>query len=180
MDEQVYWQLIHDSLQETAGQSEQEEYLIARLKVLNPQEIIGFQLRTDSLMVRSYLSELWCAAYLVKGGCSDDGFEDFRSWLISRGRLAFYTVLEKPDKLAEYISDEADDDNYDFESFAYVAIYAFERKTGKSIYSHLDDRLRDRTAGYVNIDFNWEEDEPASMQAICPALFAARKHLFEH
>ncbi|NML22934.1 DUF4240 domain-containing protein [Pseudoflavitalea sp. G-6-1-2] len=180
MDEQIYWQLIHDSLKETSSQSEQEEYLIARLKVLNPQEIIGFHLRTDSLMVRSYLSELWCAAYINRGGCPDDEFEYFRCWLISRGKLAFYTVLEKPDRLVDYISDEAEEDGYEFESFGYVGVYAFERKTGKSIYSHLDDRLRDKTEGYVDIDFNWEEDDPASMKAICPALFAAREQFFEH
>ena len=180
MDEQVYWQLVHDSLRETSTQEEQEEYLISRLKVMNPQEIIGFHLRTDSLMVRSYLSELWCAAYINRGGCSDDGFEFFRSWLISRGKLAYYSVLEKPDKLVEYISEEADEVGYEFESFGYVALYAFERKTGKSIYSHLDDRLRDKTEGYVDIDFNWEEDDPASMKAICPALFAVREEYFQH
>jgi len=39
MDDTVYWQLIQDSLNETAGEGEQEEYLIDRLKVMNPQEI---------------------------------------------------------------------------------------------------------------------------------------------
>lgn len=174
MDDQVYWQLIQDSLIETDTQEEQEEYLVNRLRVLNPQEIIGFHLRTGSLLVRSYLSELWCAAFINSGGCSDDGFDYFRCWLISRGREAFYTVLEKPDRLLEFTSDTQQEYEYEFEAFGYVAVYAFERKTGKSIYSHIDDRLRDASEGYAPINFNWEEDNPASLKAICPALFAAR------
>lgn len=174
MDTTVYWQLIEDSLKETTEQEEQEEYLVNRLKVMNPQDIIGFHLRTGSLMVRSYLSELWCAAYINNGGCSDDGFEYFRCWLISRGKEAFYTVLEKPDRLLDFAGEEFADYDYEFESFGYVAVYAFERKTGKSIYSHIEDRLRDASEGYAPVNFNWEEDNPDSMKAICPRLFAAR------
>lgn len=174
MDDQVYWQIIRDSIRESESQEEQEEYLINRLKVMNPQEIIGFHLKTGSLMVRSYLSELWCAAYINNGGCSDDGFEFFRCWLISRGQEAFYSVLEKPDRLLEFCSEDPDDYESEFEGFGYVAVYAFERKTGKSIFSHIEDRLRDASEGYAPINFNWEEDNPDSMKAICPALFAAR------
>jgi hypothetical protein len=28
----------------------------------------------------------WGAAYLANGGCSDDGFDYFRGWLIGQGR----------------------------------------------------------------------------------------------
>ncbi|WP_217498085.1 MULTISPECIES: DUF4240 domain-containing protein [Sphingomonas] len=37
-------------------------------------------------MIRSYRWDLWRAAKVAKGGVSDDGFEYFRTWLISRGR----------------------------------------------------------------------------------------------
>ena len=175
MDDQVYWQLIQDSLKETDNQEDQEEYLINRLKVMNPQDIIGFHLRTGHLMVRSYLSELWCAAYVFKGGCSDDGFEYFRCWLISQGKETFFTVMEKPDSLLDYTGE---DEYIEFESFGYVAVYAFERKTGKSIFSHIDDRLRDASGGYAPIMFNWEEENPETMKALCPRLFAAKWNNF--
>lgn len=41
------------------------------------------------------------AAYLVNGGCSDDGFDYFRGWLIARGREVFEDVLADPDAIAE-------------------------------------------------------------------------------
>jgi hypothetical protein len=44
---------------------------------------------------------LWAAAYLINGGCSDDGFEYFRCWLIAQGRQVFEQSRAAPDSLAE-------------------------------------------------------------------------------
>lgn len=33
----------------------------------------------------SYSWDLWGAAYLIQGGCSDDGFDYFRGWLLTEG-----------------------------------------------------------------------------------------------
>lgn len=32
--------------------------------------------------MEAYRRDLWAAAYHANGGCSDDGFIDFRIWLI--------------------------------------------------------------------------------------------------
>lgn len=52
-------------------------------------------------MVDSYTNPLWVAAYIANGGCSDDGFDYFRGWLIAQGREAFERVVADPDALAE-------------------------------------------------------------------------------
>jgi hypothetical protein len=52
-------------------------------------------------MAHSYTNPLWAAAYLINGGCSDDGFEYFRGWLIAQGREVFERVVADPDALAE-------------------------------------------------------------------------------
>ena len=44
---------------------------------------------------------MWAAAAQIRNGCSDDGFEDFRRWLIGLGREAFERVVQEPDRLAE-------------------------------------------------------------------------------
>jgi hypothetical protein len=44
----------------------------------------------------------WGAAYLANGGCSDDGFDYFRGWLIGQGRKVYETVLADPDSLAAH------------------------------------------------------------------------------
>jgi hypothetical protein len=53
------------------------------------------------LMADSYTNPLWAAAYLINGGCSDDGFEYFRGWLIAQGRVTFERIVANPDALAE-------------------------------------------------------------------------------
>ncbi|MEO5978010.1 MAG: DUF4240 domain-containing protein, partial [Chryseolinea sp.] len=40
------------------------------------------------------------AAYTIHSGCSDDGFADFRGWLISRGKSVYENSLSSPDNLA--------------------------------------------------------------------------------
>jgi hypothetical protein len=45
----------------------------------------------------TYRTDLWALAYLLRGGCSDDSFMDFRAWLILQGREAYAGALEDPD-----------------------------------------------------------------------------------
>lgn len=47
-------------------------------------------------------SDLWAAAFVLMGGCSDDSFMDFRSWLILQGRDAIEAIVRDPDSLADY------------------------------------------------------------------------------
>jgi hypothetical protein len=49
----------------------------------------------------SYREDLWGAAYLINGGCSDDGFDAFRGWLMTQGRTVFARAVAEPDSLAE-------------------------------------------------------------------------------
>lgn len=51
-------------------------------------------------MAISHRNQLWAAGYLINDGCSDDGFEYFRAWLIAQGREVFERVVADPDALA--------------------------------------------------------------------------------
>src|ERR1044072_7914663 len=96
LNEDLYWAIITNSLQNSEDQDEQEMYLISALKQLSPVEIVGFRLRTDKLLYDTYNSEMWCAGFIMNGGCSDDGFEYFRNWVISRGKDVYYKAKENP------------------------------------------------------------------------------------
>jgi hypothetical protein len=52
-------------------------------------------------MADAYRSPLWAAAYVINGGCSDDGFECFRGWLIVQGRDVHERIVADPDALAD-------------------------------------------------------------------------------
>lgn len=170
LDEEEFWGIVSKSLENSEDEYEQEEQLISEIVKLSPKEMIGFRLRTDKLLYDTYTSEMWCAGYIMNGGCSDDGFEYFRNWVISRGKETYYRAKENPDNLIIEASDEKDE--YEFESFWYVALEAFRRRTGKELYDYIDyDEFKTREGKYPPIKFNWKEENPETMKALCPRLF---------
>lgn len=132
--------------------------------------MIGFRLRTDKLLYDTYNSAMWCAGYIMNGGCSDDGFEYFRNWVISRGKETYYAAKENPDSLIREVTEAGSE--YEFESFWYVALEAFKRTTGKDLYDYVDyDTFKTCEGHYPRFAFNWAEDKPETMRAVCPGLF---------
>lgn len=173
VDEEQFWAIVQTAVDE-AGDDEDEylEVVKRELSKLSLKEMIGFRLRTDKLLYDSYTSEMWCAGYLMNGGCSDDGFEYFRLWVISRGRKVYEAAMANPDNLIDYIGDDAEMDFFEFELFWYVALEAFEEAVDAELYDYIDDEnFKTREGNYPNFEFNWEEDEPESMQKLCPRLF---------
>jgi len=67
-------------------------------------------------------------------GCSDDGFIDFRAWLIAQGRDVYLSALADPDSLAGVIPYG----DCCFETLSYVGDYAYEQLTGESAYDQTD------------------------------------------
>lgn len=170
LDEDLYWAIIAKSLRSASGQDEQAQFLVEEIGALTPKQMIGFRLRTDKLLYDTYNSEMWCAGYIMNGGCSDDSFEYFRNWVISRGKETYYKAKENPDSLIDEVNPDLE--MYDFEDFWYVALDAFEQKTGKDLYDYIDDdNFKTKEGGYPDIEFNWEEENPESMERICPRLF---------
>ena len=55
----------------------------------------------SALMADSCRSSLWPAAYVINGGCSDDGFDFFRGRLMLQGRETFRQAVADPDSLAD-------------------------------------------------------------------------------
>lgn len=170
LGEATFWEIVEMSLKKSNGEGEQEAVLINEIAKLSPKEMIGFRLRTDKLLYDTYNSEMWCAGYIMNGGCSDDGFEYFRNWIISRGKETFYQAKENPDNLISEVSEGKD--FYEFESFWYVALEAFKKRTGKDLYDYIDsESFKTSEGNYPQFEFNWEEEKPETMKAICPRLF---------
>jgi hypothetical protein len=97
------------------------------------------------------------AATLIGGGCSSDGFVDFRRWLISAGSGVYALAIADADTLAdvEFGGVGGEEDCF-FESFGYISQTVYEEMTGTALPSRAPaleqsmerlDRLR------------WAEDE---------------------
>ncbi|CAG0994404.1 hypothetical protein PHYC_02475 [Phycisphaerales bacterium] len=124
----------------------------AALKKLPPTEILEFKLRFDEQMRRAFHWDLWGAAYIIRGGCSDDGFEYFRAWLISNGRKVFEEGLARPESLVNL---KIEEDDCEFEDLIFAAGDVYEAATGADLYADLPIRapVADQPAGKP-----WGED----------------------
>ncbi|MHA3771490.1 DUF4240 domain-containing protein [Verrucomicrobiota bacterium sgz303538] len=133
MTEDEFWNLVEESkkLAGDGGCYEQVRFLQSLLEQCHPADIEDFDKLYDEMRLESYDQRLWAAAYIINGGCSDDGFEYFRGWLISRGREVFERALRDPGSLALEISDT--DDDLECEDMLYVARNAYEKKAGKEM-----------------------------------------------
>lgn len=138
MDEQHFWSIIR-AAKAGAGSdiNARPDSLKRALFSLDLLTIQSFQEQYDSLIFRANRWDLWGAAYLMNGGCSDDGFLYFRAWLISEGREIFEAALFNPDSLARLQRQE----QFDLESFGYVALEVFAAKGGGELARDFSNEL---------------------------------------
>src|SRR5262245_15492561 len=100
MDKSTFWSLIEGAKKKAKGNPEKQvEILEKELAKFPPEEIIAFNKIYDEFRFRAYRRELWAAAYIINGGCSDDGFEYFRGWLIAQGKEVYEDALRDPELL---------------------------------------------------------------------------------
>ncbi|MEV7625431.1 DUF4240 domain-containing protein [Actinoplanes sp. NPDC089786] len=77
------------------------ERAVDELTSRDPEEIAAWGRHLDKVMAASGTEDLWAAAYLINGGCSEEGFDSFRGWLIAHGRDVVARSVREPDSLAE-------------------------------------------------------------------------------
>lgn len=131
LDDAQFWKLIAQSKRGTEDSDEQAERLTELLKKLPPDEICNFDRHFTRRRFEAYRWDLWGVAYIINGGCSDDGFEYFRCWLIGQGQTAYETVLASPEKISRWAKDP--DRDYEGESLMYAADHAYEAVTGEEL-----------------------------------------------
>ncbi|MCP3804234.1 DUF4240 domain-containing protein [Allokutzneria sp. A3M-2-11 16] len=131
MDENNLWRLVEEAAAGAADVEEQAERLTELLTGLAPIEVVEFERLFEVQLARADRWDLWAAAYVALGGCSDDGFDYFRSWLISLGRKAFEVALADPDAMAGLGYD--DEDFGDGEALMCAAGRAYRRLTGEEL-----------------------------------------------
>ncbi|MEV4561068.1 DUF4240 domain-containing protein [Kitasatospora sp. NPDC049285] len=134
MDIDEFWQLI-DSAREVSGPQRPFDEALVELLAARPEaEILAYEAHFDRLHAAVYRWDLWAAAYLVGGGCSDDSFMDFRAGLIAQGRTWYERAAADPDALADHPAMAGDgaqaEELFFYEDVNYAASYAYQRRTG--------------------------------------------------
>lgn len=132
MDSDAFWTLL-DSARSAATDPDHAEAVAAALVDLlvasGTDGTEAFRAAWAIEDARAYGWPLWGAAYLIEGGCSDDGFDYFIGWLIGRGRAVFEAAVRNPDSLADHLGPD-DADGIDGEDLLGAPLTARHRLTG--------------------------------------------------
>jgi hypothetical protein len=167
MDGDAFWAIVDgartgvDDTRTGEGAEEVAARVDSRLIELGEDAAVGFSLRYDVLGAQSYDWNLWAAAYLMKGGCSDDAFDYFRAWLVAQGRSAWERAVQDPDTLAG-LDIDPDDDFLECEDMLGVGRGAFDQDD--EFYAALDAARAQFPAGtfsgsLTGDDFDHEDED---------------------
>ncbi|WP_117209612.1 DUF4240 domain-containing protein [Allorhizocola rhizosphaerae] len=182
MQQDTFWQVVEASRDQVSDSlidvDNIAEAMVDRLVTLSPAEIVEFHHVLDGLLRESYRRDLWAAAYLINGGCSDDGFDYFRGWLIAQGHKVWQAALAEPDSLAAIVTVPFVEmfGAAEGESVLGVASAAYEQVTGDyhgfwdAVSSVEVTRPDAHDSGPAGEDFDFDDDD--QMRVRLPRLFA--------
>jgi hypothetical protein len=160
MSEQTFWRLIEESRHELETIGEQSEKLVMALLAFPHQDIEKFIVIMNQKMVALYRWDLWAVGYIMQHGCSNDGFSQFRGWIISQGRETYESAIKSPAVLGDLV----DKPRYiEFDDFDMAPQIAYSKKIGfETVFALADEK--GSPAGAV-----WKDDD---LLELYPALCA--------
>lgn len=165
ISEKHFWEIIEAS--------DKGRNLVDVLSHLTIDEIFGYRYWWNHFVRISYTSSLWAVADVILNGCSDDGFDYFRFWLIARGQTVFYNALKDPDTLCDefvYLLNPKQREYPQKEQYDY-AIYDVLKRLNIDYDKALNQyNLRDRP--YPKIELDWDGDSKECMAQLCPRTVA--------
>lgn len=170
IDENKFWSLIANSKVGAQTLEEQRSLLEKEFAALSEQEFFGLDYFLRFYSNQTYTGNLWCVAFIVMGGCSDDGFDYFRYWLVSRGKEVCLKAIKDPDSLCDEFDKIPEGEIPEFEDFPYILADAFEKKFNKAY----DAEMMNYDFGKIlspNVVFNWRQDDEESIKKNCPLTF---------
>ena len=154
VNKDTFWTLIAQAKEECGQDMDAStQWLIDRLVEMGPEQALSFDNIVHSYRDLAYKYGLWSAASVLCDGCTDDGFIDFRGWLIAQGREVYMAALKDPDSLADVPA-------YGgccFESLSYVGDYAYEKLTGQDSYDRFDRNAYQRLVEELKKDVVYGE-----------------------
>ena len=173
LEEDLFWQIIENSLLTANNLHDQEKALSQELENLTAEDIIGFQLRLEFYSYSLHSSEIWCAACIMNDDTDPIHFFYFKNWIISQGQELFEKAILNPDNLADYFNEGFnEDDLYEFENFHFIADLVFYDKFDHKIIDFVDNEcFHFFTEKSPKPEFDWDDENLISLQIICPRLF---------
>lgn len=176
MTESYFWQLIDDCGDQGDDSLQHLEWLVSRLAKKSVLDILTFDSILQEHYRKSYTSDLWAAAFIAMGGCSDDCFDYFRAWLLYLGKEVYFEAIKDPESLVPYFELLKEQEEIpQLEELLSAASDAYEEKTGHDFEEYLElyDQLMKNDDSEPEIDFDWDEDDDESLRQKFPVLWEA-------
>jgi hypothetical protein len=163
-----FWAVIDRATADRPGSpAEVAKRAAADLATRDPEEIVAWDRHLGKVMAASGKEDLWAAAYLINGGCSEDGFDNFRGWLIAHGRDVVARVVPNPDSLADLPAVRAAADTgavFEAEEVLSIAGEAYQLATGTELPASEAPPTRPQPADL------WDFDNEDEMRRRLPRL----------
>ena len=140
MSKEYFWELIAGAKKVCGTDLEASAvWMKQQLLHMTPTDVLIFHNLLYSYRDAAYKYGLWTAAGIfMERGCSDDGFFDFRMWLIAQGREVYLNALKNPDSLSDIIPYEY----CSFETLGYISSQVYSAMNGRNIYQDSSAKMQ--------------------------------------
>ena len=165
MNKGQFWNIVNE-VHSSTDPKNQKEVIAAlrnRLRNLPSVEILEWKQIFGFYQDAARRNDLWAASAAMGAHCSDDGFMDFRSWLISQGRDVYMSALKDPESLVSVITDGQE---LNFEDYAYVPSRAYAERRA---YEEMS--VGDILASYIKwaaANEQQKQNDPAAGEKVIP------------
>ncbi|GLF95401.1 DUF4240 domain-containing protein [Streptomyces yaizuensis] len=168
-----FWQLIDTARAQATTGRPFADALTDILAARSPQTILAYERTFTGVHGGLHRWDVWAAAYLIGGGCSDDSFMDFRAGVIAQGRAWYERVHASPDSLARHPlaltgePERLEEILFD-ESVNYAAAKAYPRALGDP--EAWDAMVADGCAADTDPGEDFDFDDEEEMRRRLPSL----------
>ncbi len=158
MNDLMFWNLIEAAHRETNGDVERQiAALVSALCNMSVDEIFGFENLFIHYLDAAYDERLWAAGSILDE-LSNDGFWDFRAWLILQGRDAYANALDNPENLMSVVRPGA---RVTAEEMSGITQAAYRASTGKDDFSAVfQSRMNHPPIKNSSLDWKTKEGYP--------------------
>ncbi|TWT25826.1 DUF4240 domain-containing protein [Planomicrobium sp. CPCC 101110] len=175
MTDSRFWELLEECKEHGGNPFEPLEWLVSHLSEKSVTDIISFDSFLREHYSKSYTKDLWAAATIAMGGCSEEGFHSFRAWMLSLGETIYYAAIRDPESLLPFLKLlEEREGSPQLKALLRVASNAYEVKTGSGFedYKRLYEQLMGEDFNLNEFEIVWEEDMKESLRRTLPRLWA--------
>lgn len=95
MDENQFWEIIDKLFKNEA------------IDLDTKKDIFLFDKIFKEKLIEAYTFPLMAVSFVISSYISDEGFKEFRAWLIFQGKENFYSAINNPDSIAEWLEKDA-------------------------------------------------------------------------